>query len=52
MSREVHVRFCKGLGVKFLGATYPPEIAALLEELRNQTCQIKYRLHKITQALP
>ena len=23
MSREVHVRFCKGLGVKSPGATYP-----------------------------
>ncbi|HRY16423.1 MAG TPA: hypothetical protein P5330_11200 [Candidatus Competibacteraceae bacterium] len=29
-----------------------PEIAALLEELWNQACEIKYRLHKIVQALP
>ena len=29
-----------------------PEIATLLEELRNQACEIKYRLQKIVQALP
>ena len=29
MSREAHVRFCEGLGVKFPRATRPPDLSSI-----------------------
>ena len=33
MNREVHVRICESLGVKLPGATRPPRVSILVEQV-------------------